>query len=134
MNDHAETVKLRDKMEQVRIDVARLQEQAAGNEKALELATKTLDAYKANSNEWRQENLEQRAIFPSEDKVHGWFETVNTRVGSLENSTNIRLASLEASRTEDLGKRGGFSTVWGVTVTVILIVLAAAGLAVHFWK
>ena len=69
---------------QALIDIARLQEQIKANDRALVLADEVLEQWKRGTNEWRQENVDQRNLFPTKDRVDGLIDTVNGRINTLD--------------------------------------------------
>lgn len=111
-----EFIKLREGLAGAKVDIARLQEQGKASAEALRLADRILESWKASANEWRQENIDQRNLFPSEDKVQGWFATVNTRLSNLENS------------------KAGLSGAWTVVLFLAPIVTGIlVGMIMHLW-
>jgi hypothetical protein len=69
---------------QALLDIARLQEQIKASDRALTLADAVLEQWKHGTNEWRQENVDQRNLFPTKDRVDGLIDTVNGRINTLE--------------------------------------------------
>jgi hypothetical protein len=126
--DSREVIKLREAVHQLEVHVAVQAAEAKASEKALVLARNALEHAQAASNEWRQENIDQRALFMTEDKVRGLFETEAAERRSLES----RILSLEKIKVADTGRSSAFSSVWVVTTTIAFIVIAAVGLIVRY--
>src|ERR1700730_6725130 len=91
---------LLDKLHELEIEIARLQEQKDGSERALVLAREALEHNQAVSNEWRKENIDQRALFPTSQRVDGQFATESAERRALE----ARIAQLEQAGKRDEGK------------------------------
>ena len=72
--------------------VARLEALIEGQDKALELARRQLDAWKASANEWRQENMDQRRLFVTKEKADAMVVAVIGTIISI--GTAIVLAIL----------------------------------------
>ena len=119
----AEFVKLREKCHLLEIAVARLQEQELASDRALVIANQSLQHSQAVSNEWRKENIDQRALYPTISKMEGMFATEGSERRALEN----RIVVLEKGQSSDLGK----NATWGI---VLVIAIALLGVAMHFWK
>jgi hypothetical protein len=97
------------------ITVARLEERLMASEKALELAREISTAWQASSNEWRKENIDQRALYPTIDKVESMFKTLEAR-----------LSPLEKIQATFAGEEKGTLNVWGIVNSVLILLLAAA--------
>jgi hypothetical protein len=124
----AEFIKLREKVHELEVEVARLQEQEKAADRALVIANKALEHSQASSNEWRKENIDQRATYPTISKVDGQFSTESSERRSLEN----RIILLEKSGSADQGKHSAFDVVWVRAAVVISMLLTAIGLAYKF--
>jgi hypothetical protein len=110
----SEFVKVRDEVTELRIDVARLQTQKEGDETALELAKKASDHAQAASNEWRKENIDQRALFTTKNTVDGLMAEERAERRALE----ARVKVIETVGSKDEGKHSAFDAIW-VKVAVI---------------
>lgn len=120
----AEFIKWRDKCHALEISVARLQEQEKAADKALTIATDALKHSQSVSNEWRKESLDQRALFPTTNKVDGQFATEGAERRALE----ARVLILEKSGNVGEGKHSAFETVWVKAAVVATLLIALAGL------
>jgi hypothetical protein len=120
----SEFVKWRDKCHALEISVARLQEQEKASDKALTIATDALKHSQSVSNEWRKENLDQRALFPTTNKVDGQFATEGAERRALE----ARVLILEKSGNVGEGKHSAFEAVWVKFAVVVTLLIALAGL------
>ena len=61
--------------ESIDVKIARIEERLLASEKALGLANQSLTLCKESSNEWRQENTEQRALYVTKDQAYGMMVT-----------------------------------------------------------
>ena len=120
----SEVPKLRDKVHSLEIAVARLQEQQVAGDKALVIANKSLEHTQAVSNEWRKENLDQRALFPTTNRVDGMFSVEASERRALE----ARVILLEKGSTVGQGRQSAFSDVWVKFVVVATLLMAGIGL------
>lgn len=114
--------------ESTMIKVARLEERLMASDKALDLARASLTAWQSASNEWRQENIDQRAMFMTIDKAQSLVATEAALRASLEG----RIWAIEQARQVDVGKQAAFSSTWAITCTVITIIISATALAIKF--
>ncbi len=115
-----EFVKLREKVHELEVDVARLQENKKDADKALDLARTAMERSQAASNEWRQENIDQRALYPTVGKVEGLMQTEAAERRSLE----ARISALEKSNLQNVGRGSAFNDVWLKFITVATLVSA----------
>jgi hypothetical protein len=120
----SEIPKLREKVHSLEVEVARLQEQQIAGDKALIIANKSLEHTQAVSNEWRKENLDQRALFPTTNKVDGQFSVEASERRALEG----RVLLLEKGSTVGQGRQSAFGDVWVKFVVVATLLMAALGL------
>ena len=119
----AEFIKLREKCHELEISVARLQEQELASDRALVLANQSLQHSQQVSNEWRKENIDQRALYPTIAKVEGMAATESSERRSLEN----RIILLEKAQSMQAGRLA----TWGTVLTLVVI---AIQVLLHFWK
>lgn len=122
----SEFIKLREKSERHTEDIARLQEKVTAAAAALEIARQTMESYKITNNEWRQENLDQRSLFPTEDKVRGLIDALAMQVNMLKEN-----------RQEEMGRHAGLNSVWVAVTVGGALFLTAIGIVValitHPW-
>jgi hypothetical protein len=118
-----EFVKLREKCHELEIAVARLQEQELASDRALVIANQSLQHSQAVSNEWRKENIDQRALYPTISKMDGMFATEAAERRSLEN----RIIIIEKEQSNQSGRLA----TWGTVLTLVII---AIQIVLHFWK
>src|ERR1700733_1640888 len=114
MKSDGENGMLREKVQALEIEIARMQEQKKAADMALELARRALEHSQAASNEWRQENIDQRSLFMSEDKVRGLMATEATERRALEG----RVGVLEKAGSTGEGRHGAFDSVWVRATTI----------------
>jgi hypothetical protein len=119
---------LRDKVQTLEIEIARLQEQKTASDRALELARVALEHSQAASNEWRQENIDQRGLFVTDDKVRGLLSAEAIERRALEG----RVAVLEKVGSEGQGRHGAFDSLWTRAIGIAFVVIALAGLIAKF--
>jgi hypothetical protein len=112
--------RLRDKMHELEVDVARLQEQEKASDRALIIAADALRHAQATSNEWRKENLDQRALFPTTNKVDGQFTTEASERRALE----ARVVLLEKAGNAGQARSSAFGDVWVKFVAIAGLLLA----------
>lgn len=123
-----ELVNLREKVHLLEIAVARLQEQQKAAASALVIANKALEHSQQASNEWRQENIDQRDLYPQKLDVNGRFNTEAAERRSLEG----RISKIELSLGEETGKQSGFDSVWLKGAVVITMLMTAISLIYKF--
>ena len=97
--------------ESTEVRIARLEERLEASDRALDLARGSMESWKAASNEWRKENIDQRNLYPTTDKVI-----------SLVASVEARLLLLEKSRSVDSGRHSAYSLMWAVVGSIIGII------------
>ncbi len=124
----AEFIKLREKVQKMEVDVARLEEQTKAADRALIIANEALKHAQAVSNEWRKENIDQRATYPTTNKVDGQFSTEQAERRALES----RVLVLENAGSKDQGKHSAFDAVWLKITVVVTMLMTAAALAYKF--
>jgi lipid II:glycine glycyltransferase (peptidoglycan interpeptide bridge formation enzyme) len=100
---------------ELRIAVARLEERLKAADQALELARESLERWQAASNEWRKENIDQRNLYPTTDKVNAMIAAIESRV-----------ATMEKAGTFTAGKHGAFGTVWAAIAGLAGIIAGSA--------
>ena len=129
-NDYndAEFVKLREKVHSLEIDVARLQEKSKAAHDALAIASAALEHNQAVSNEWRKENIDQRALFMTDDKVRGLLAEEASERRAVEG----RVTVLEKSASSDIGKRSAFDAVWVKGAVIATLILTGIGVVYKF--
>jgi hypothetical protein len=111
---------MRERIHDLDVEVARLQEQKKASDVALDLARHALEHAQQNSNEWRQENIDQRALTLSKNEANGLFATEASERRALES----RIVVLERDS----------SSVWLRALVVAGLVLGAVATVLHFWK
>jgi hypothetical protein len=99
----------------VDVKIARLEEKLAASDRALELARQALGTWQAASNEWRQENIDQRAMYMTTDKATSLIQAESSQRYALE----ARVRVLEDSNKSDTGRHGAFNTTWIVIAFII---------------
>jgi len=131
-NDYndSEHVKLREKVQQLQVDVARLQEGKKAADEALTLARMAMQRQQDASNEWRQENIDQRTLYPTSGKVDGMLAAEAAERRALEG----RITSLENLGSKTLGRSSAFDDVWLKFVVVFTLMISAVGLIVTYFK
>lgn len=107
-------------IQELSVKIARLEERLMAADKALELARQISTAWQLSSNEWRKENIDQRALYPTSDKVT-----------ALISAVEIRLTLLEKVNQEKSGEFTGSINVLSVINTVLILVLAALAVFRH---
>jgi hypothetical protein len=122
-----EAVRLLEKIHDLEVDVARLQEQEKAAGRALIIANEALKHSQAVSNEWRKENIDQRALYPTIPYVDGKFSTEGSERRSLE----ARVYLLEKAGSTGSGRSSAFSDVWVKFVVVATLLMAAWGLVLR---
>ena len=73
------------------------------------------------SNEWRKENIDQRALFMTEDKTRGLL----AEEASERRAIDGRVAVLEKGGSSATGRHSAFEDIW-LKLTVIVTLLIAA--------
>jgi hypothetical protein len=116
--------KLWERLHSLEVDVARLQEGKKAAEIALALANKALEHTQAQQNEWRQENIDQRALFMTEDKTRGLLSEEGAERRALEG----RVSVLEKGGSAQSGRHSAFEDVWLKFAVVVTLLMTAAGL------
>lgn len=112
-----------EKISTLRERIARLEEKGLGMDKALELADARLKAWQESSNEWRKENIDQRALFITREKAE-----------SLFNEVNLRLSILEKNKVSTGGEKIAYHNVWVILVAVISFLISLSVLIVMIVK
>lgn len=125
---HSELVKVREKVHCLEVSVARLQEQSKASAEALVIANDNLKHAQTVANEWRKENIDQRALYPTIGKVEGMFTTESSERRALE----ARVNAIEKIGSQATGRGGAFSDVWLKFVAVFAMVVSALGLIYGF--
>jgi hypothetical protein len=125
-SDYSDTefIKLRDLTHKLDVEVAVLKQAKADSDKALVIADEALKHAQAVSNEWRKENIDQRATYPTIAKVDGQITTEQAERRALES----RVVLLEKTGNADLGKHSAFDTVWVRFAVILTFVLTVVGL------
>ena len=123
MNEYSDSefVKLREKVQVLEVSVARLQEQEKAKAEALVIAREALSHSQQVSNEWRKENIDQRALYPTTPKMEGMFATESSERRSLEN----RIIVLEKAGATGGGRHAAFEAVWVKFAAVAALVMTA---------
>ena len=103
--------------------VAKLEEKAKAQDKALELAGKELDSWKKSHNKWRQENLELQSRFMTVERGE-----------SLKNEIDLRLSILEKTSNSNKGKDTAYHNVWVVVVAVASFLISVSVLILMIVK
>jgi hypothetical protein len=125
----AEFVRLRDEVQTLQIEVARLQEKESAAAAALIIANEALKHTQAVQNEWRKENIDQRALFSTIARTEGMFSTEAADRRALEG----RVAVVEKASVSDAGKHEAFSTVWANAAKWVALILSGSWLITHFF-
>lgn len=112
------------------LKVARLEEKIVAADSALSLAREALTRWQATSNEWRQENIDQRQMYLTIDKGHSLIATEAAFRYALE----ARMRIMETTVTEGSGKAQGSHATLAIAATVITIVISLAAVLIHFIK
>jgi hypothetical protein len=97
------------------IKVARLEERLIASDRALELARESLKSWQAASNEWRQENIDQRAQYMTIDKTQALLAAESAQRYSLE----ARVRILEDTAKLSVGQHSAINTTWVVVAFII---------------
>jgi hypothetical protein len=121
---------LLDKLHELEIEIARLQEQKDGSERALVLAREALEHNQAVSNEWRKENIDQRALFMTQEKAQGLINSEAQERRALDG----RVSVLERQASSYTGSHSTIESVWVKAVAVAGLILGIFGLIVHYLK
>lgn len=123
----SEFIKLREKAHDLEVKVARLEEQEKAGDRALAIASRALEHSQTVSNEWRKENIDQRALFPTTAKVDGQFQTEAAERRAVES----RVYVLEKASNADQGKHSANILWLGLAITIVNILI---GVVFHVWK
>lgn len=118
--------KMQEELYRLREKVARLEEQRMASEKALSLASSTLEAYKQTNNEWRATLQDNNARFITHAEVRMLFEKAEAEHKTLESTVR----ALEKSRSEIAGKSSGFGASWLIVVVVATIAVNVASVVI----
>lgn len=119
-----------DKINALSVQLARLEEKLMASDKALDLARVALQAWQATSNEWRQENIDQRAMYMTREKVESLISAESISRNALSN----RLELLEQKAQVDMGSQKAASSIWAVAVTVTTVIISTTMLVIKFFK
>jgi hypothetical protein len=111
---------LREKVQSLEVEIARLQEQKKAADQALIIARASLDHAQAQSNEWRATLTDWKDDCPTKNEARGWIDAESAERRALSD----RLALLE----KDAG------TIWIRALVVAGAVIAAVAALQHFWK
>lgn len=119
-----------DKIHALEVEVARLQEKIIAGDRALTLAREALEHAQAASNEWRQENLDQRALFMTEEKVRGLMTAEEIQRRALEG----RVVVLEKASLMYAGGHTTVESVWVKAIGLLGLLLVVLGIILHYVK
>jgi hypothetical protein len=119
-----------DKIQALEIQIARLQEKIIAQENALVLARQALERSQAASNEWRQENIDQRALFMTEDKVRGLMDTEESKRNALEG----RVVILERANFLAQGSHVTAESVWVKGFAIAGALMGLYGILAHYLR
>lgn len=94
--------------ESTEVRIARLEERLEASDRALDLARVSMENWKAASNEWRKENIDQRNLYPTTDKVISLVASVETRLIVLEKSSSV-----------NSGRHSAYNLMWAVVGSIV---------------
>jgi hypothetical protein len=123
-------VELDERVRLVELDIARIQTREIASKEALEISRNAYEHAQANSNEWRKENLDQRALFPTTEKV----EAMVAKEVSQREALAERIGALETIHSSQEGRGGAFKAVWTQFLLVAGLAAALGALLVKMWK
>lgn len=104
---------LLEKVHKLELQIARLQEQKVASAEALVIARNALEHNQEISNEWRKENLDQRALFLTKIEAFGITNALDARVAMLERDRN---------------------SVWVRALIIAGSIIGAVATIQHFWR
>jgi hypothetical protein len=119
-----------DKIHALEIEIARLQEKNTAGDRALTLARQALEHTQAASNEWRQENIDQRALFMTEEKVRGLMNAEEIKRMALEG----RVVILEQAGYKSIGSHTTTESVWVKAIAVAGLFIGLYSIIAHYLK
>lgn len=119
---------LLEKLHQLELEITRLQEQKRAADIALDLAREALLHSQAAANEWRQENIDQRALFITEEKARGLANVEEGQRRALEG----RVAVLEKAANQNVGGRIVAESVWVKAGVIASLLIGIAALILHY--
>jgi len=115
---------LRTKVNELEIEIVRLQEQKKAAAEALIIARAALDHNQSVSNEWRKENIDQRALYMTTEKAQGLINGEAQERRALEGRVSI----LEKAGSQGEGRHNAFDSLWTRAIGLALLLVALAGL------
>jgi hypothetical protein len=118
---------LRVEIGRLNVEVARLQEQVKGDARALSLSRDELNSWKLSQNEWRQENVDQRALYITTDRAEAMIKGEAALRAGLEG----RVYALERAEVSHRGRGEGYSNSWIIGFGVLVL---AVQIVLHFVK
>jgi hypothetical protein len=124
MSDNGDKEQIR----QLEISVVRMEQRIVDTDKALVLAREISTAWQKSSNEWRDENRDQRALYPTLDKVATMIAMETSSREALEGRVRV----LEQTAQALLGKNAGSGRTWDVALVVGAAIISLMMLIIHF--
>ena len=115
-----ENGQLREKVQSLEVEIARIQEQKRAADQALIIAKASLDHAQAQANEWRATLTDWKDDCPTKVEARGWVDHESAERQAL----SARVSILE----KDAG------TVWIRALVVAGAVIAAVAALNHFWR
>jgi hypothetical protein len=120
---------LLDKVHELEVEVARLQEQKNAADTALVIAREALEHNQAVSNEWRRENIDQRALFMTQEKAQGLINSESLERRALE----ARVTVLERAGSAYSGSHSTLESVWVKMVAIASLIIGLFGITLHYF-
>jgi hypothetical protein len=127
--NESEISDLIEKIHRLEIEIARLQEQKEASGEALLLANAALQHNQAISNEWRNENIDQRALFMTKIEVQGLLNEEAGNRRALEG----RVTVLEKASSTYSGGKSAIDSVWIKAIAIAGLMVTLLGLALHYF-
>jgi hypothetical protein len=127
--NESEISDLIEKIHRLEIEIARLQEQKEASGEALLLANAALQHNQAISNEWRKENIDQRALFMTKIEVQGLLNEEAGNRRALEG----RVTVLEKASSTYSGEKSAIDSVWIKAIAIAGLMVTLLGLALHYF-
>lgn len=112
----------------LKVEIAVLKQRVLDSDRALVIANTILEKWQVASNEWRQENIDQRSQYMTSDKG----QAMMSAEASLRYALEARVSIIEQARQLEIGKHSAFDTTWAIVVTVITILISGTALLIHF--
>lgn len=114
-------------LNELMVRLARIEEKVNAADNALVLARESLTRWQTTSNEWRQENIDQRAEYLTIEKGNS---LINIE-GAARNALEARVRILEQTSIQSSGKSQGSNSVIAIIFTIITIIISATALVIH---